>query len=250
MQYKSFARARRFGRRSIGVPLGVFIAGIAAAVALALLLVLLALLVELLATRGATGNLMTDTWLSELSRKWTLWQDGASNSHGLLVMFAAAIALSLVAAGMLYWLEWSVQSSAVRLASALRKQIYGQAHQLGACDLFAGRKMTSSNLLQQSTDIVPPGPGGLVAIGPPCGRICPIDALAGGFDQFLPDNVHDSAGGHGMVDHHRAAQARPAECHSGGRSRAAFCRDAVGLFATESIAGQPFQRSTPAGPHV
>ncbi len=154
MQYKSFARARRFGRRSIGVPLGVFIAGIAAAVALALLLVLLALLVELLATRGATSNLMTDTWLSGLSRKWTVWQDGASNGHGLLVMFAAAIALSLVAAGMLYWLEWSVQSSAVQLASALRKQIYGQAHQLGACDLFAGRKMTSSNLLQQSTDIV------------------------------------------------------------------------------------------------
>ncbi len=56
MQYKFFARARRFGRRAIGVPIGVYIAGIAAAVALAMLLVLLALLVELLATRGALDN--------------------------------------------------------------------------------------------------------------------------------------------------------------------------------------------------
>jgi ATP-binding cassette, subfamily B, bacterial len=154
MQYKFFARARRFGRRAIGVPIGVYIAGIAAAVALAMLLVLMALLVELLANRGALDTVMTDTWLSTASSHWSASHGAETTGHGLLALFGAAVALSLIAAGMLYWLEWSLQSSAVRLASALRKQIYVQAHQLGAFDLFGGRKMTSSNLLQQSTDIV------------------------------------------------------------------------------------------------
>lgn len=154
MQYKSFARARRFGRRAVGAPLSVYIAGIAAALALAMLLVLMALLVALLATRGAPGGLLTNTWLSSFS-SWNASQSADNHSHhGLLAMFGCAVALSIVAAGMLHWLEWSVQGSAVRLASAIRRQIYAQAHQLGASDLFAGRKMTSANLLQYSTDLV------------------------------------------------------------------------------------------------
>ncbi len=160
------------------------------------------------------------------------------------------MALSLMAAGMLYWLEWSVQSSAVRLASALRKQIYVQAHQLGACDLFGGRKMTSSNLLQQSTDIVRRAQVAWWRVVPHAAAFALLMLALAVSIEFLPDDVDHSAGGHWAGGWWSCCASAPAGAALAADRAQHFNEMLLEHLASESIAGQSDQRSAHAGPLV
>ena len=64
MRYQAFVRARRFGSRSIGSAVAVYVAGITAAVILSLLVLLLPLLAELIVEQwiadGARGRSVRD----------------------------------------------------------------------------------------------------------------------------------------------------------------------------------------------
>ena len=181
-----------------------------------------------------------ETWLTALSRSWNASRGAdTSGRDALPAMFGVSVLLSVVAAGMLYWLEWSVQRSAVRLASALRKQIYGQAHQLGACDLFAGRKMTSANLLEQSTELVRKAHVAWWRVVPHAAAFALLMlVLAVSIDFWLTMSTILLAGLGWWLAIMLRDRARRT-CGAGHRSRAAFWRNIAGAFGAKSIIGKP-----------
>jgi ATP-binding cassette, subfamily B, bacterial len=193
MRYQSFARARRFGSRSVGNAVAVFFSGISAAILLALLILTLPLLAELLSSGGSVaipaaessaisklgvtpvsadakyalfehaGMLPTlwrlrNSWLSPSVRQlYESLTPLRSNQGYLLTLIATVWALSLLAAAALYWMEIVIQRAACRVVSALRQQIHSQAHRLGAGDLFIGQKLISVELFTHKTDAVQSG---------------------------------------------------------------------------------------------
>jgi ABC-type multidrug transport system fused ATPase/permease subunit len=190
MPYEALARARRFGRRSVGPIAAVAISGIAAAAALVLLLILLPLMAELLASGGSLtipigerksidglgvqptdsngqvvhyqrSGLLPAVW--ELRRSpigaalrgaYTSWPPLRHNSSGLLAIVGCQWILAVTAAGMLYLLAWSVKWTAIGVAGVLRKQIHDQAQRLGPGDLFIGQEMTARELFADKVNAV------------------------------------------------------------------------------------------------
>jgi ATP-binding cassette, subfamily B, bacterial len=190
MPNPSFARARRFGRRSIGGAAAVTLFGPASAVALAALIFLVPALAELLASGGNLTvpaedshiigqwgvapqaidtqtahyeqcGLLPTVWqvrqsmvgpmLSGMYRSWSVLH---SNQGCLLAMITCLWVLALLAAVLLYALERAVQQTTVKVAGALRTQLHGQTHRLGAGDLFIGHKLTATKLFFERTDTV------------------------------------------------------------------------------------------------
>jgi ABC-type multidrug transport system fused ATPase/permease subunit len=168
----------------------VTISGVAAAAALVLLLILLPLIAELLASGGSLtipiserksidelgvqptdsngqvvhyerSGLLPAVW--ELRRSpigaalrgaYMSWPALRYNSSGLLAIVGVQWLLAVTAAGMLYLLAWSVEWTAIGVAGVLRKQIYDQARQLGAGDLFIGQEMAARELFADKINAV------------------------------------------------------------------------------------------------
>ncbi len=188
MPYPSFARARRFGRKSVGAAVAVSVAGIAAAVVLALLVMVVPLVVELLASGGgltvsAPDHFVLDQWhvtpiaidantaryercgllplvwrlretaLGPASR-WIFTSTAAlrGNQSCLAALIICVWVLALFAATTLYWLDIAIQRAALAVTGELREQIHRQAHRLGAGDLFVGQRVTAAELFTDKTE--------------------------------------------------------------------------------------------------
>ncbi|HTQ39132.1 MAG TPA: ABC transporter ATP-binding protein [Pirellulales bacterium] len=190
MAYPSFARARHVGRRSIGGAATVSVFGLAAAVALAALILLVPILAELLANGGcitvpAADSKLIDEWkvvpvsvdaqaahYEHCGLLPTVWQARQSiagpllrgmyrscgllhNNQGCLLAIVGCLwTLAVLAGVLLYGLERWAHYAAVRIAGALQAQIHGQAHRLGAGDLFIGQKLTAGTLFFEKTAVV------------------------------------------------------------------------------------------------
>jgi ATP-binding cassette, subfamily B, bacterial len=188
MRFSSFARARRFGARSIGGKIAVWAAGGAAAILLTALLLLVPLLAELLATRGSLTvpiaerqiveslntkppvvevkfahfdncGLLPTAWRLRNSQVGPLVQNLyitipalRNNIGALLSIVGIGLLLSIFAAAAIYWLDISIHRNASIAACRLRRQIHAQSHQLGASDLFVRRKLSSIDLFTKDTE--------------------------------------------------------------------------------------------------
>ncbi|HZZ27638.1 MAG TPA: ABC transporter ATP-binding protein [Pirellulales bacterium] len=170
--------------------MAVTISGFAAAAVLAALIMFVPVLAELLSN---SGNVDVPAAETDVLKEWgvtpvatdaqtaryeqcgllpTVWQSrqtiigpfliGMYRSLGvlrnnqtcLLAIMGCVGFLGCLAAVMLYWLERSANHDALRVAGALRDQIYGQSHRLGAGDLFVGQKLTATVLFSEKTETV------------------------------------------------------------------------------------------------
>ena len=188
MPYPSFARARRFGARSVGAAVAVGLSGVAAAVALVLLTLVVPLGVELLSSGGGLTvpahdrfaldqwhvtpaaidantaryercGLLPLIWRVRESRlgptaawMYTSWSALRSNRACLAALIIGVWILSLFVAATLYWLEIAVHHAAVAVTGDIREQIHRQAHRLGAGDLFVGQRPTAAELFTDRTE--------------------------------------------------------------------------------------------------
>jgi ABC-type multidrug transport system fused ATPase/permease subunit len=154
MRYKSFARARKFGRRSIYLPLAVYVSGVAAAFALSILVLLVPLAIELFEASRHAFEPGGASYFGKLTAGLFSSLNATTAHRYLLWGFFLGIALSGLIAGTLYWLEQSAGWFAARLAASFRKQIYVQTHSLGACDLFIGSQIQPAELIADKVDAV------------------------------------------------------------------------------------------------
>lgn len=190
MLYPAFDRARRFGRRMVGIPLAAYLSGIFSAAVLTLLVLLFPLLGELLADRGTLeaspsdqvalrqlgleptrqaapqmiyehrGLLPTvwrlrDSWLGPAYAHTYTSISALRNNHSCLLVIVCAACVLIVLAGIsIAWLEVSVHKAAMRTATALRRQIHDQAGRLGSGDMFIGQHAISKDLFTGDIDAV------------------------------------------------------------------------------------------------
>jgi ATP-binding cassette, subfamily B, bacterial len=188
MRFPSFARARRFASRSIMGQAGLWVAGIVSAALLASILLLVPLLAELISTRGALGVATSErpnvdalrvspavvdakfvhyeqcgflpvVWRlheSRLSgfveRVYTTTPALRTNTGALLTIIGLGVLLSILATMSMFWLEVALERSAQAATARLRREIYAQAHQLGASDLFVRHKLIAIDLFQNEVE--------------------------------------------------------------------------------------------------
>jgi ATP-binding cassette subfamily B protein len=188
MRFPSFARAREFASRSLTGQLGLWVAGVISAILLAAILLLIPLLAELLSTRGALSVPLSERsnvdalkasptlvdakfvhyercgflpiiWrfhesrLGDFAEKiYTSTPALRTNLGALIMLIGLGVLLSILATAAMFWLEVVIERSAQAATSRLRREIYTQAHQLGASDLFVRHKLIAVDIFQREVE--------------------------------------------------------------------------------------------------